>query len=128
MRSLCVRCGSQLPPPRDNAQFSAHVSSGQMAGWIKVPLGMEIGLGSGDIVLDGDQLPLSKKGGTTPPNLWPMYCGQTAGWINRSLAMVVDLGPWGILSYGDQAPPKRGNSLPILGPCVLWSIGYLDTS
>jgi len=62
-------------PKGHSAQFSAHVSSGQMAGWIKVPLGMEIGLGSGDIVLDGDQLPLSKKGGTTPPNLWPMYCG-----------------------------------------------------
>jgi len=26
-------------------QFSAHVYCGQMAGWIKMPLGMEVGLG-----------------------------------------------------------------------------------
>jgi len=25
-----------------------------MAGWIKLPLGMEVGLGPGDFVLDGD--------------------------------------------------------------------------
>ena len=34
---------------------------GQTAGWIKMPLGMEIGLGTlgkGDIVLDGDPAPL----------------------------------------------------------------------
>ena len=35
-------------------QFSTHVRSGQMAGWIKMPLGMEVGLGPGDSVLDGD--------------------------------------------------------------------------
>ena len=28
-----------------------------MAGWIKMPLGMEVGLGPGDIVLDGDTAP-----------------------------------------------------------------------
>ena len=33
-----------------------------MAGWIKMPLGMEVGLSPGDFVLDGTQLPLSKKG------------------------------------------------------------------
>jgi len=32
-----------------------------MAGWIKVPLGMEVGLGSGDIVLDGDPAPHKMK-------------------------------------------------------------------
>jgi len=29
-----------------------------MAGWIKMPLSMEVGLGPGDFVLDGTQLPL----------------------------------------------------------------------
>ena len=38
-----------------------------MAGWIKMPLGMEVGLGPGDFVLDGDPAPPSKKG-TAPPN------------------------------------------------------------
>jgi len=32
-------------------QFSAHVFSGQTAGWINMPLGTEVGLGPGDIVL-----------------------------------------------------------------------------
>jgi len=44
---------------------------GQMAEWIKMPLGTEVGLGPGDIVLDGDQNPSSQKGGTAP-NFWPM--------------------------------------------------------
>ena len=37
--------GSQPPP-----QFSAHICCGQSAGWIKMPLGMEAGLGPGDCV------------------------------------------------------------------------------
>jgi len=28
-----------------------------MAGWIKMPLGTEVGLGPGDVVLDGDPAP-----------------------------------------------------------------------
>jgi len=32
----------------------AHVYYGQTAGWIKMALGMEVGLGPGHIVLDGD--------------------------------------------------------------------------
>jgi len=46
------------------------------AGWIKMPLGDEVGLGQGDIVLDGDQVP--SKGAQQPPHallgpclLWP---------------------------------------------------------
>jgi len=39
-----------------------------MAGWIKMPLGMEVGLGPGDTVLDGDPAPPQKE----PPNFWPM--------------------------------------------------------
>jgi len=43
---------------------------GQMAGWIKMPLGTEVDLGSGDIVLDGD--PATPGRGTPPPNFGPM--------------------------------------------------------
>jgi len=43
-----------------------------MAGWIKMPLDAEVGLGPGDIVLDGDPAPLPKKGGTASSNLRPM--------------------------------------------------------
>ena len=43
-----------------------------MAAWIKMSLGMELGLGPGDFVLDGDQ---------------------TAGCIKMPLGMEVGLGP-----------------------------------
>jgi len=42
------------PPP----QFSTHVYCGQTAGWIKMAIGTEAGLGPGHIVLDGDPAPL----------------------------------------------------------------------
>jgi len=42
-------------------QFSAHVYCGQTTGWIKMPLGTEVGLGPGDIVLDWDPAPSAKK-------------------------------------------------------------------
>ena len=51
--------------------FLARVYCGQMAGWIGIPLGTEIGLGSGDIVLDGDPAP-PRKGAQQPPTFWRM--------------------------------------------------------
>ena len=49
---------NELPPQKKNKghspQFSAHVYSGQPAGWIKVPVDTKVGLGPGDIVLDGN--------------------------------------------------------------------------
>ena len=43
------------PPPKGHSpQFSAHICCGQMAGWIKMPFGMEVGLSAGDFVLAGD--------------------------------------------------------------------------
>ena len=44
-------------PKEHSPQFSANVCYGQMAGWIKMPLGTEVGLGPGHIVLDGDPAP-----------------------------------------------------------------------
>jgi len=59
--------------------FSAHICYGKMAGWIMVPLGMEVRLGQGDSVLDGDPArPLHAKGHSSlhpttlfGPLLWP---------------------------------------------------------
>jgi len=53
------------PPP----QFSAHFYSGQTAGCIKMPLGMEVSLSPRDFVSDGD--PAHPKRGRTP-NILPM--------------------------------------------------------
>jgi len=47
------------------------VYCGQTVEWIKMKLGMEIGLRPGHIVLGGDPAPLPKKGGTAP-NFRPM--------------------------------------------------------
>jgi len=56
------------------------VYCGLTVGWIKMKLGTEVGLGPGDIVLDGDPAPL-KKGAHQPPFSAHVRCGQTAGWM-----------------------------------------------
>ena len=74
-RRLSVRWApSPLPkrgrsPPR---QFSAHSYCGQMAGCIKMPLAMEVGLGPGDIVLNVDPAPPPQKRAQQPTTFWPM--------------------------------------------------------
>jgi len=47
-------------------QFSAHVNCRQTAGWIKMALGMWVGLSPGDIVRDGDPAPPPLKGHNPP--------------------------------------------------------------
>jgi len=51
-------------------QFLAHVYCGQMARWMKTPLGTEIDLSPGHIVLDG--VPAPAKGEQQPPYFRPM--------------------------------------------------------
>ena len=46
------------------------VYCGQTVGWIKMKLGMEVGLGPGHTMLDRDTAPLPK--GAQSPNFWPM--------------------------------------------------------
>ena len=92
----CVRWGpSPLPQKgRSPIQFSVHVSCGQTAAWIKMPLGTEVGLGPDDIVLDGDPAPLPKKGAEPPIfgpfSLWPN------GWMHQDAT-----------SYGGRPLPMR---------------------
>ena len=66
-RRLCVRWGP------------AHVYCAKTAGWIKMALGMEVGLGPGHIVLDGDPAPSPKRGRN------PQFSAQTAAWIKMRL-------------------------------------------
>jgi len=67
-----------------------------MAAWIKMPLGMEVGLGPGDFVLDGDPLLLPKKG-VDPQIFGPCLLCPTAGWIKMVLGMEVGLSPGNIV-------------------------------
>ena len=72
-RGLCVRWrASPFPQEGGGApQFSAHAHCGQTAGWIKMSLGTEVGLGQADIVLDRDPAPLQKKAAEPPPHSPP---------------------------------------------------------
>ena len=87
-------------------------------------LGMEVGLGQGDIVLDWDPAPLPN---WQSPQFSANVCyGQTAKWIKMKLGMEVGLGPGDIVLDGDAATPPKGAQPPILGPCLLWPTGWMD--
>ena len=103
-RSHSVRCGPSSPllkGAQPSSPIFAHVRCGQRASWIKMPLGMKVGLGSGDIVLDGDWGPISpqRKRGTVAH----VYCGQTAGWIKMPLGTEPGIVPGHIVFDGDLA-------------------------
>jgi len=92
---------------------------GQTVGRIKTKLGMQVGLGPGHIVLDGDPAP--------PPQFLAhiccgivQYCGQTAGWMKMPLGTEVDLRAGHIVLHGFPAPAKGAQHPPLLNPCLLW--------
>ena len=72
-RPHCVRWGPSSALKRDTAppHFSAHVCCGQTTGWIKMPLGMEVHLSPGHIVLHGNpDVPLERA--QQPPSFRPV--------------------------------------------------------
>jgi len=80
-----------VPPSPERGHcspFLAHVCHGQMAGWIKMPLGTMVGLGPGKIVLHVYPVPPPR--GTAPsPNfdpclLWPN------GWMDQDTTWYED--------------------------------------
>ena len=73
-RRLRVRWGPRSPPQKGGGapKFSAHVYCVKSAGWIKMILGVEVGLSPGDFVLDEDPAPLPKRGGAPFPNFRPI--------------------------------------------------------
>jgi len=88
------------PKRGQSPQFSSHVHCGQTTGWIKMAIGMEVGLGPGRIVIHEDP---------APQFLANVYCGRTAGW------MKIPLGTGGsgdAVLDGDPAPQphKRGTA------------------
>jgi len=81
---------------------------------------LEVGIGPGDIVLDGDPAP------SPPPIfahvLWPN------GWVDQNTTWYgVGLGPGHIVLDEAQprtAPSRKGaQQPPLLGPCLLWPHG-----
>jgi len=76
----CVRWVPSSPPQRGTAaQFSVNAYCGQTARCISIPLGTEVGLSPGDIVLDGDPAPPPLKRHSHPVfgpcPLWRKYIG-----------------------------------------------------
>ena len=109
--------GTQLPSPKGAQpppQFSAHNCCGQMTAWIKMSLGMEVGLGPGDFVLDGDPAPPSPKGGGTPQIFGPCLLWPN-GWMDQD-GTCHGGRPWSsphCARWGQSSPPqKRGQSPP----------------
>jgi len=111
-RRHCVRWGPSSYPSKKGhtPKFSAHVCCGQMLRCIRIPLCTEVGLTPGDIVLDGDPAPPKKWG--IAPNIWPMsIVAKRLGGLRCQLVV---------------ASPKKGDTVPIFGPCLLWPNDRMD--
>jgi len=112
------------PAPRHakghSPQFLAHICCGQMAGCIKMPVGMEVGLGPDSFVFDGDP---------APPVKWaePPIFGPCLLWPNKMPhGMKVGLGSGHIVLDGDPAPlTKKGQRPQICGLFLLWPNGWM---
>jgi len=84
-RRFCVRWGPSSPQKKGTApltQFSAHVYCGQTTGLMKTPLGTEVDLGPGQIVLDEDPAPPAK-GAQQPPSFRPMFIVATVAHLTH---------------------------------------------
>ena len=129
-RPHCARWAPAPLPQRGTApQFLAHICCGQMTGWIKMPLHVEVGRCSGDCVRWGPSFPSPKRGPRPFPQFSVnVYCGQMAGWIKMALGMEVGLNPDHIVLDGDPAPlPKKWLEPPsIFGPYLLWRNRWMD--
>jgi len=90
-----------------------------------MPLGTGVGLGLGDIVLDGDPAP-PRTGARTAQHFGPCLLWLN-GWMNQDatlpLGTEVGLDPCHIVLKGDPAPHGKGHCSPNFTPCLLWPNG-----
>jgi len=122
LRDIVVDEDTATPPLKGHSpQFSANVCCGQTAGWSKMPLGMEVGLGPGDFVFDGTELPQKK--GTPHPIfgpclLWPNGgMDQDATWYGGKPRRRRRCVRWG------RSSPLKVAQPPVFGSCLLWPNG-----
>ena len=103
------------------------VYCGQMAGQIKMPLGMEVCFGPGHIVLDGDPAPLPRKGGHSPPPIFGPRLLWPNGWMDQD-ATWYDGRPWRgqhCVRCRPRSTPRGTAPPPIFGPCLLWPNSWM---
>jgi len=80
-----------------------------------MPLGMEVNLGLGDVVLDGGRSSPPPKRGTASQCSARIYCDQTVGWNQTPLCTEVDLGLGHTVLTRTKFPlPRKGHSSPPL--------------
>jgi len=92
-RPHCARWGPSSPSPEGaQPQFSANVRCRQTAGWTKMSVGTEVGLGPGDCVRWGLSYP-QKKGHSRHRILGPLWPN---GWMDQDAS-------W----YGGKSRPRR---------------------
>ena len=122
-RPHCVRW-NPAPPP----QLSVHLRFGQTAGWTKLPLGMEVGLGAGDFVLDGNPVlsPETKAQPHPHPIFGPCLL-LPKGWVDQDATWYGGK-PWPRRRCvrWDPSCPLKGHNPPVFGPCLLWPNGWMD--
>ena len=98
----------------------------QTVGWIKMKLGLQVGLGPGHIVLDGDPAPLRKRAHPpiSGPHLsWPSsWMDQDATWY-KCRPRPGRVLRWDPLCYMGIQLPSKGAQPPLLSPCLLWPNG-----
>jgi len=75
-------------------------------------LGMEVSLGPGDFVFNGDPLSYPQNRGHTHHHsvLAHVYCGQTAGWMKTPVGTEVDLSPGHTVLDGVPALRETGTT------------------
>jgi len=83
---------------------------------------MQVVLGPGHTVLDGDSAPPPPKGGGAP-NFRSMCCGQMAGWIKIPLGREVGLSPSDIVLDWDPAFSPKGGRAPNFRPMSIVAKG-----
>jgi len=92
-----------------------------MAASVKILFVMELGLGPGDFVLDGNLVPLPKKGAEPPPQFSAhFYCGQMTGYIKMPFTIDVRLSAGDFVLDGDSVPPpQKGEESPNFRPMFI---------
>jgi len=101
------------------------VYCGQTVGWIKIPLGTEVGVGPGHIVLDGDPAP-PRKGAQQSPIFGPCLLLWPNSWMDQDTTW------YGgrprprryCVRWGSGSPRKGAQQLPTFWPCLLWPNGH----
>jgi len=80
---------------------------GQTAGWIKMPLGTEVGLGLGDIVLDGDRASPTESSTASPTTFQPVSVVAKRSPISATAELLLKVLDVKVLHWGPTAEPRR---------------------